>query len=93
MQRPPMPATYLFCFDVTKSSIETGYLELAATTLKSVIENGELDGDSRTLIGFLTYDTNINYYYLGTNVSAPQMYTVRPFSACPIPVIYIYIYI
>lgn len=41
MNRPPMPPTFLFALDVSKPAIDSGYLALACTTIKSIIE-GEL---------------------------------------------------
>lgn len=44
MNRPPMPPTYLFAFDVSKPAVESGYLAFACSTLKSVIEQQLLPG-------------------------------------------------
>jgi protein transport protein SEC24 len=38
MSRPPMPPTYIFILDVSKPAIDTGYLQTAVATIKSVIE-------------------------------------------------------
>jgi hypothetical protein len=38
MNRPPMPPTYLFAFDVSKPAIDSGYLAFACSSIKSVIE-------------------------------------------------------
>lgn len=61
MNRPPMPPTYVFAFDVSKSAIDSGYLVLACSTLKSIIESSILPGmqDERAKVAFITYDKNI----------------------------------
>lgn len=66
MNRPPMPPTFLFALDVSKPAVDSGYLALACSTIKSIIEAELLAGqaDERTKIAFLTYDKNIQYYNL-----------------------------
>jgi protein transport protein SEC24 len=61
MNRPPMPPTFLFAFDVSKPAVDSGYLALACSTVKSVIEQQLLagQGEERTKIAFLTYDNNV----------------------------------
>lgn len=44
MNRPPMPPTYIFAFDVSKPAIDSGYLAHACSTIKSVIEQELLPG-------------------------------------------------
>jgi protein transport protein SEC24 len=44
MNRPPMPPTFLFAFDVSKSAVDSGYLTLACQTIKNAIENSQLAG-------------------------------------------------
>lgn len=64
MNRPPMPPTYVFVLDVSKPAIDTGYLQLAASTIKSVLEGKLLPGGERTRIGFITYDSSVHFYNL-----------------------------
>ena len=66
MNRPPMPPTFLFAFDVSKPAIDSGYLALACSTMKSVIEQNLLAGmaDERAKIAFLTYDSHVHFYNL-----------------------------
>ena len=56
MNRPPMPPTFIFCFDVSQPAIESGYLALATQTLKGIIEENALPGGERTRVCFLAYD-------------------------------------
>lgn len=62
MLRPPQPATYLFCFDVSHNAISTGYLKFVCECLKTLLDR--LPGDSRRQIGFLTFDSAIHFYKL-----------------------------
>eukprot|EP00112_Aurelia_sp_Birch-Aquarium-sp1_P005276 Seg1598.10 transcript_id=Seg1598.10/GoldUCD/mRNA.D3Y31 product="Protein transport protein Sec24B" protein_id=Seg1598.10/GoldUCD/D3Y31 len=71
MLRPPQPAVFLFAFDVSFNAIGTGYLAQVCRILKENIDN--LPGDSRTLIGFLTFNSSINFYSLKANQTQPQM--------------------
>ena len=61
MNRPPMPPTFIFAFDVSKPAVDSGYLATACSTIKSAIENQSLPGmaDERAKVAFLTYDKNI----------------------------------
>mmetsp|Transcript_8506 Transcript_8506/g.13072 ORF Transcript_8506/g.13072 Transcript_8506/m.13072 type:complete len:231 (-) Transcript_8506:1517-2209(-) len=75
MNRPPMPPTYLFAFDVSKPAVDSGYLTYAASTIKSIIEQGLLPGQSseRVKVAFLAYDNNVNYFSLKPTLKMPQM--------------------
>jgi protein transport protein SEC24 len=75
MNRPPMPPTYIFAFDVSKPAVDSGYLALACQTIKSVIEAQLLPGmsEERAKVAFLTYDKNIQYYNLRSILKQPQM--------------------
>ena len=75
MNRPPMPPTYLFAFDVSQPAVESGYLALACSTIKSVIEQELLPGikDERVKIAFLSYSNNVQFYNLKPTLKQPQM--------------------
>ncbi|XP_078532710.1 protein transport protein Sec24B isoform X2 [Lissotriton helveticus] len=74
MLRPPQPAVYLFVMDVSHNAIEAGYL---AVVCQSLLENLEkLPGDSRTRIGFITFDSTVHFYNLQEGLSQPQMFIV-----------------
>lgn len=59
-----MPPTYLFAFDVSKPAIDSGYLAMACSTIKSVIEQDILPGGERAKVAFITYDDNVHFYNL-----------------------------
>ncbi|XP_026524465.1 protein transport protein Sec24B isoform X2 [Notechis scutatus] len=74
MLRPPQPAVYLFVFDVSHNAIEAGYLEVVC---QSLLENlDKLPGDTRTKIGFITFDSTVQFYNLQEGLSQPQMLIV-----------------
>merc|ERR1719412_762463 len=60
MLRPPQPAVYLFLLDTSKQALDTGYLRSVCDTL--VEELDKLPGDSRTQIGFITYNRTLQFY-------------------------------
>ncbi|XP_077361347.1 protein transport protein Sec24A isoform X2 [Festucalex cinctus] len=71
MLRPPQPAVYLFVLDVSHNAVETGYLKVFC---QSVLDNiNALPGDTRTKIGFITFDSTIHFYNLQEGLSQPQM--------------------
>lgn len=74
MLRPPQPAVYLFVLDVSHNAVETGYLDVVC---QSLLENlNSLPGDTRTKIGFITFDSMIHFYNLQDGLSQPQMLIV-----------------
>ncbi|NXP55253.1 SC24B protein, partial [Heliornis fulica] len=74
MLRPPQPAVYLFVLDVSHNAVEAGYLTIVC---QSLLENLEkLPGDSRTRIGFITFDSTVQFYNLQEGLSQPQMLIV-----------------
>lgn len=60
MIRPPQAATYLFCLEVSRSAVTTGYLDLVCTMIADNLE--KMPGDSRRQIGILTYDSGVQFY-------------------------------
>ncbi|KAK3018195.1 hypothetical protein RJ639_002888 [Escallonia herrerae] len=59
MVRPPMPPVYFFLIDVSISAVRSGMLEVVAETIKSCLDR--LPGNSRTQIGFITFDSIIHF--------------------------------
>ncbi|XP_010524690.1 PREDICTED: protein transport protein Sec24-like At3g07100 [Tarenaya hassleriana] len=74
MVRPPMPPIYFFLIDVSISAIRSGMLEVVAQTIKSCLD--KLPGYPRTQIGFITYDSTIQFYNMKSSLSQPQMMVV-----------------
>ena len=76
MNRPPMPPTYVFLFDVSQPAIESGYLAQTCHTIKSVIEEGSLPGGERTRVCFMAFDKNLYFFNLRSTLKQPQMFVV-----------------
>jgi protein transport protein SEC24 len=72
--RPPQPAVYLFVLEVSRAATESGYLTIVCETLLEELD--KLPGDSRTQIGFLTFDSTLHFYGLSENLSQPHMMVV-----------------
>nr|XP_046262330.1 protein transport protein Sec24B isoform X2 [Scatophagus argus] len=83
MLRPPQPAVYLFVLDVSHNAVEAGYLKYFC---ESLLENlDKLPGDTRTKVGFLTFDNTIHFYNLQEGLSQPQMLVVSDIDDVFIP--------
>eukprot|EP00898_Chlorokybus_atmophyticus_P002080 jgi/Chlat1/2873/Chrsp195S03018 len=74
MVRAPMPPVYFFIIDVSYPAVASGMVAVAAAAIKSCLER--LPGDSRTRIGFLTFDSTLHFYNLKSSLSQPQMMVV-----------------
>ncbi|KAM4808975.1 protein transport protein Sec24B isoform 2-T2 [Rhinophrynus dorsalis] len=74
MLRPPPPAVYLFVLDVSYNAVESGYLKFFSQSLLDNLD--KLRGDSRTKIGFITFDSTVHFYNLQEGLSQPQMLIV-----------------
>ncbi|XP_064416786.1 protein transport protein Sec24B isoform X2 [Latimeria chalumnae] len=83
MLRPPQPAVYLFVLDVSHSAVEAGYLNVVCHLLLENLD--KLPGDSRTRIGFITFDSTIHFYNLQEGLSQPQMLIVSDIDDIFIP--------
>lgn len=83
MLRPPQPAVYLFVLDVSHNAVETGYLSVLCQTLLENLE--KLPGDTRTRVGFVTFDSTIHFYNLQEGLSQPQMLVVSDIDDVFIP--------
>ncbi|KAG9345547.1 hypothetical protein JZ751_008691 [Albula glossodonta] len=83
MLRPPQPAVYLFVLDVSHNAVEAGYLKFFC---QSLLENlDKLPGDTRTRVGFVTFDSTIHFYNLQEGLSQPQMLVVSDIEDIFIP--------
>lgn len=83
MLRPPQPAVYLFLLDVSHNAVESGYLNVFCQSLLDNLE--KLPGDTRTRIGFVTFDSTIHFYNLQEGLSQPQMLVVSDIDDVFIP--------
>ncbi|XP_073343492.1 protein transport protein Sec24B isoform X2 [Pagrus major] len=83
MLRPPQPAAYLFVLDVSHNAVEAGYLKYFCESLLDNLD--KLPGDTRTRVGFLTFDNTIHFYNLQEGLSQPQMLVVSDIDDVFIP--------
>uniref|UniRef100_A0A2S2Q3L3 Protein transport protein Sec24A n=1 Tax=Sipha flava TaxID=143950 RepID=A0A2S2Q3L3_9HEMI len=67
MVRPPQPALYLFLLDVSRTATLTGYLEIVCDRILNKIMSNDIPGDSRTNIGFITYDSSVHFYQISNS--------------------------
>jgi len=79
MERPPMPPTYFFVLDVSEQGIKNGSIALFIDKLNDIISNELLPGDTRTMIGFLAYDTNVHLIDLNPTYKQPRLITLTEF--------------
>jgi protein transport protein SEC24 len=71
MVRQPMPPTYVFMLDVSKTSVESGMLRVACDT---ILDNlGKLPGGGRCQIGIMTFNSTVHFHSLDPNASRPQV--------------------
>ncbi|KAI4798131.1 hypothetical protein KUCAC02_022260 [Chaenocephalus aceratus] len=83
MLRPPQPAAYLFVLDVSHNAVESGYLKYFCESLLDNMD--KLPGDTRTRVGFLSFDSTIHFYNLQEGLSMPQMLVVSDIDDIFIP--------
>nr|VZI24303.1 unnamed protein product [Spirometra erinaceieuropaei] len=62
MLRPPQAATYVFCLEVNRSAVASGYLDLVCNLIADHLS--KMPGDSRRQVAFLTYDSGLHFYIL-----------------------------
>uniref|UniRef100_A0A0P4WA53 Protein transport protein Sec24A n=1 Tax=Scylla olivacea TaxID=85551 RepID=A0A0P4WA53_SCYOL len=74
MLRPPQPATYLWVLDVTRQAVDTGYLKVVCDALISHLD--KIPGDRRTMIGFITFSSSVQFYLMGEDQKNVQMLEV-----------------
>lgn len=60
MVRPPQPAAYLFVFDCSAHAYHLGYLPVLSRAILSTLDM--IPGDSRTLVGFIGFDSRVHYF-------------------------------
>ncbi|XP_017285258.1 protein transport protein Sec24B isoform X2 [Kryptolebias marmoratus] len=83
MLRPPQPAVYLFVLDVSHNAVEAGYLKRFCDSLLENLD--KIPGDTRTRVGFLTFDSTVHFYNLTEGLSQPQMLVVSDIDDVFIP--------
>ena len=72
--RPPQPCVYLFLLDVSYHALQNGGLQSFCEILSDELD--KLPGDSRTMVGFISYNSSVHFYNLSEELSTPQMHIV-----------------
>ncbi|KAL5035514.1 COPII subunit [Batrachochytrium dendrobatidis] len=84
MVRPPQPVVMIFVIDVTYAAIQSGMVSVAAKSIKDSLDKiPNLDG--RTKIAFITVDSALHFYNLGSSSSFPQMMVVADLTETYLP--------
>ncbi|GBE62098.1 vesicle transport protein [Babesia ovata] len=73
MVRPPQAPTIMFVIDVSVSAVNSGMLEVVCQTISDLIKQRALPGDSRTMVGIMTYDTSVHFYQTSGNNGNPNI--------------------
>ncbi|GAM29116.1 hypothetical protein SAMD00019534_122920, partial [Acytostelium subglobosum LB1] len=83
--RAPQPPVYFFVIDVCYESIVSGMLNTAIEAIKASLDNLDLPGDTRTRVGFMTFDDSLHFYNLKSSYGRPQMYVVTEMDSIFVP--------
>lgn len=78
MVRAPMPPVFLFLIDVSGPAVASGAVARAASAIRASLDS--LPGDTRTQVGFITFDGALHFYNLRGGMTAPQMLVVADLS-------------
>jgi protein transport protein SEC24 len=79
MVRPPQPLVYLFIFDVSMASINSGLVATSARTIRESLDRIP-NADRRTRIGFMAVDSGLHYFTIprdGSENNEPSQLVVR----------------
>jgi protein transport protein SEC24 len=61
---------YLFVIDVSAAAVAAGMLECVAAAIRANLD--KLPGETRTQVGFVTYNSSVHMYNLRDTLRAPQ---------------------
>jgi len=79
--KPPNPPGILFAIDVSYPMVKEGIVQLICQNMKNILMDLPKDdatGMTKSLmkVGFMTYDSKINFYNCNSALAQPQMMTV-----------------
>ena len=74
--KSPTKAFFMFLFETSLSSINSGFLDACIEGVKDAINNKIFHNGNDVNISIITYDTNVNFYSYGEKYTQPQMLTV-----------------
>ncbi|KAJ1341577.1 hypothetical protein BSLG_003850 [Batrachochytrium salamandrivorans] len=84
MVRPPQPVVMLFVIDVTYAAVQSGMVSVAAKAIRDSLDTIP-NSDGRTKLGFITVDSSLHFYNLGSNLETPQMMVVSDLTETFLP--------
>ncbi|RMZ78653.1 hypothetical protein DV738_g3721, partial [Chaetothyriales sp. CBS 135597] len=87
--KEPVPLRWLFLVDVTQEAVNRGFLETVCRGINTALYGDSTDEaddadeatdkpqlPAGTTVGIITYDRDIHFYNLSTDLSEPQMFVV-----------------
>ena len=72
----PTRAFFIFLFETSLSSVNSGFLDASIEGIKDAINNNIFYNGKDVNISIITYDININFYSHGEKFTQPQILTV-----------------
>ncbi|KAL9658117.1 hypothetical protein ABK040_013030 [Willaertia magna] len=84
MSRPPQPPAYLFLIDTSYNSINSGFFHSVVESIKGIIKSLK-EKSSRTLVGFICFDTRIHFFNLRPTLNQPQQLVVGELNESLLP--------
>merc|ERR1719402_160478 len=79
--KPPSPPGILFAIDVSYPMMKEGIVSLICQNMKEILKNLPVDTaagftETKMKVGFMTYDSKINFYNCNAALAQPQQMTV-----------------
>jgi len=79
--KPPKPPGILFAIDVSYPMMKEGIVHLICQNMKDILKNLPVDtaaglSETKMKVGFMTYDSKINFYNCNSLLAQPQQMTV-----------------
>ena len=74
--KSPTRAFFMFLFETSVSSINSGFLDASIEGVKDAVNNKIFYNGNDVNISIITYDTYVNFYAYGEKYTQPQMLTV-----------------
>jgi len=79
--KPPSPPGILFAIDVSYPMMKEGIVHIICQNMKEILKNLPVDTaagftESKMKVGFMTYDSKINFYNCNSALAQPQQMTV-----------------
>merc|ERR1719430_344935 len=79
--KPPSPPGILFAIDVSYPMMKEGIVHIVCQNMKEILKNLPVDTaagftETKMKVGFMTYDSKINFYNCNSALAQPQQMTV-----------------